>query len=193
MAKCSPSRADTILLWKDLSPANTLKECFSQLFSFSKKPNCFIKIFLDNWVSRIFSLPLLTQASEQLNDLLHLFKWTWDPMVNDMWEYNWGSNTFRPKKSYTWLLELNPVSPLFKWMCTATSMGKHKFFFWLLLRDRLNTRNLLRRKNRQLKHYNCVLCNCSYEKTIMHLFFGALLAILAGIQCWFTGMELFSP
>jgi hypothetical protein len=25
-------------------------------------------------------------------------------------------------------------------------MGKHYFFFWLLLRDRLNTRELLKRK-----------------------------------------------
>jgi hypothetical protein len=38
----------------------------------------------------------------------------------------------------------------------ASNLGKHKFFFWLLLRDRLNTKNLLRRKTNILEDYNCV-------------------------------------
>jgi hypothetical protein len=33
-----------------------------------------------------------------------------------------------------------------------------KVFFWLLLKDRLNTCNLLLRKNKILPSYNCVLC-----------------------------------
>uniref|UniRef100_A0A0A8ZD98 Reverse transcriptase zinc-binding domain-containing protein n=1 Tax=Arundo donax TaxID=35708 RepID=A0A0A8ZD98_ARUDO len=35
-------------------------------------------------------------------------------------------------------------------MWKSCAQGKHKFFFWLLLKDRLNTRNLLKRKNRVL-------------------------------------------
>lgn len=37
--------------------------------------------------------------------------------------------------------------------------------------ERLNTRNLLRRKNMVLDDYNCVLCNLACEETSFHLFF----------------------
>jgi len=42
---------------------------------------------------------------------------------------------------------------------------------WLLLKDRLNTGNLLRRKNKALEDYNCAICNRGTEETIFHLFF----------------------
>ena len=40
--------------------------------------------------------------------------------------------------------------------------------------DRLNTRNILKRKKRKLEgdNYNCVLCNRNMEETAFHLFFG---------------------
>ena len=63
------------------------------------------------------------------------------------------------------------ASPLFKWLWTSSNLGKHKIFFWLLLRDRLNTRNILRRENKILDDYNCVLCNSRCEETLFHLFF----------------------
>lgn len=46
-----------------------------------------------------------------------------------------------------------------------------RFFCWLLLKDRLSTRNILTRKNMALGSYNCVLCMGSIEKTWEHLFF----------------------
>lgn len=50
--------------------------------------------------------------------------------------------------------------------------NKHKFFFWLLLRDRLNTRNLSRRKNMFLECYSCVPCVEEMEESQQqHMFF----------------------
>jgi hypothetical protein len=43
-------------------------------------------------------------------------------------------------------LLINDAPPIFKWMWKSCVKGKHKFFFWLLLMDRLNTRELLKRK-----------------------------------------------
>jgi hypothetical protein len=60
--------------------------------------------------------------------------------------------------------------PLFSWLWSFENFGKHKFF-WLLLKDRLNTRNLLRRKNKVLEDYNCAISNSGTEETCMHLFF----------------------
>jgi hypothetical protein len=48
--------------------------------------------------------------------------------------------------------------------------NKHKFFFWLLLKDRLNTKNILRRKIMWLPNYNYVLCVENLEETLAHLF-----------------------
>jgi hypothetical protein len=72
------------------------------------------------------------------------------------------------------------LPPLFSWMWSAGSLGKHKFFSWLLLKDRLNTRNLLRRKNMYLDDYNCAICNSNVEETCMHLFFECPFSL----SCW---------
>jgi hypothetical protein len=44
-------------------------------------------------------------------------------------------------------------------------------FFWLLLRDRLNTKNLLHRKHMVLDSYVCALCVEGLEEDFKHLFF----------------------
>jgi hypothetical protein len=43
-------------------------------------------------------------------------------------------------------------------------------FFWLLLKDRLSTRYILRRRNQVIPWYECVLCNLHVEETLKHLF-----------------------
>lgn len=55
-----------------------------------------------------------------------------------------------------------------------------KFFFGLILKDRLSTRELLRRKNMVLQDYNCVLCSNAVQETLFHLLLGCPFAI----QCW---------
>lgn len=56
-------------------------------------------------------------------------------------------------------------------MWKSCCKSRKKFFFWLVLRDRINTRNLLRRKNIHLDDYNCVWCDRGCEEALMHLFF----------------------
>jgi hypothetical protein len=53
-------------------------------------------------------------------------------------------------------------------------------FFWLLLNDRLNTRNLLRCKRFNVPNVECVLCSHGVEETMKHLFFDSEFAQL----CW---------
>ena len=82
-----------------------------------------------------------------------------------------GPSRFSSCKAYNILIGHTKASPLFTWLWASSNLGKHKFFFWLLIRDRLNTRNLLRRKNMHLDDYNCVMCNSGTEETCFHLFF----------------------
>jgi hypothetical protein len=69
-----------------------------------------------------------------------------DENVNDTWSYTWGSIKYNSSKEYKILQGHSEASPLFSWLWASSNLGKHKFFFWLLIRDRLSTRNMLRRK-----------------------------------------------
>ena len=56
----------------------------------------------------------------------------------------------------------------------------HLSFFWLLLHDRLNTRDLLARKNFPLPSYECATLQCNQQETLIHLFWNCPFAS----QCW---------
>jgi hypothetical protein len=47
---------------------------------------------------------------------------------------------------------------------------KHKVFFWLLLQDKLNTRDRLRRRNMHLESYTCENYILQRHETSYHLF-----------------------
>ena len=72
------------------------------------------------------------------------------------------------------------VPPHFNWLWKCSYQPKHKVFFWLLLNDRLNTRNLLRTKTFPLQSYNCVTSSCQAEETLHHLFWDCPFAA----DCW---------
>lgn len=83
--------------------------------------------------------------------------------------YIWGNSTFTSKNAYTHLLGHSSADPIFKWIWKSSCEPKHKVFFWLLVQDRLSTRNLFRR-NMNLPSHVCVLCNLDTEETVEHLF-----------------------
>lgn len=160
------------MFWEGNWAGQPFKERYPQLFSFNRKPKCSVKFFLKHDVDFLFKLPLSTQAAIQLEELLETIdNFHWDDNINDRWTYSWGNSKYSSKKAYKLFSGTVPASPLFPWLWSSSNLGKHKFFFWLLLRDRLSTRNLLRRKNVQLDDYSCVLCNTGHEETSFHLFF----------------------
>ncbi|WVZ51719.1 hypothetical protein U9M48_002834, partial [Paspalum notatum var. saurae] len=116
----------------------------------------------------VFHLPMSEEAFEQLqafyDDLQEL------TLDHDRWSYIWNSNNFTSSKAYKHMTGHRPTHPAFKWLWKSCCLKKHKVFFWLLLKDRLNTRNLLRRKSMVLPSYNCVFCGDSVEETFHHLF-----------------------
>jgi hypothetical protein len=119
-----------------------------------------------------FNTPLSLIAPGQLQVLTQLLQdFSVDQGSHDVWVYIWNSSVFSAKKAYISLKGVLPVSPVFKWMWNSCVPGKVSSFFWLLLHDRLNTRNLLRRKRRILDDYSCVLCQTATEETLQHLFF----------------------
>jgi hypothetical protein len=53
-------------------------------------------------------------------------------------------------------------------------------FYWLLLKNRLNTRGMLRRRNMQLEPYDCELCLLQRVEVQRHLFYKCSFAK----NCW---------
>ena len=100
--------------------------------------------------------------------------------THDNWSYIWGSDKFEVKKAYSAMIGYSPSPPHFSWVWASSCQNKHKFFFWLLLLDRLNTRNLLKRKQFILPDYNCVTSNCYLEESVNHLFWECPFAN----KCW---------
>jgi hypothetical protein len=89
----------------------------------------------------------------------------------DIWSYIWGSNIFTVKQAYNSMIGYQEVHPHFAWIWKSSCQPKHEFFFWLLIHDRLNTRNLLKRKNMVLPSYDCVFNQCAQqEEDVTHLF-----------------------
>lgn len=99
---------------------------------------------------------------------------------NDRWFYSWGSDKFASSKVYRILVGHEEVHLLYKWLWKSQCQPKHSVFFWLMIKDRLSTRNLLRRRNMHLDSYNCVLCNLTVEESAHHLFVDCPFARM----CW---------
>lgn len=89
---------------------------------------------------------------------------------NDIWSYKWGSSLFSTRKAYKHLLGSIAMSPVYNWLWKSSCQSKRKFFFWLFLKDRLSTREILRRRNMELPSYSCVLCFLNTEESLHHLF-----------------------
>ena len=70
----------------------------------------------------------------------------------------------------------------FGWLWKAKSPIKFKMFGWLLLVDRLNTRNMLKRRHFVVVggNYACMFCQNPPEETVEHLFFNCPFSQ----RCW---------
>jgi hypothetical protein len=99
---------------------------------------------------------------------------------HDKWKYIWNSKDFSVKKTYKHLSGNQRVHPAYNWLWASACQCKHKVFFWLLMKDRISTRELLKRKNMVLQDFTCVLCNNNTEESLLHLFLECPFAA----QCW---------
>jgi hypothetical protein len=162
------------MFWRDIWNFGSLQQLYPHLFSFVKESNCSVQHFLSLWpdYDQNFQLPLSIEASHQLAELSDsLVEWDRESNANDQWVYTRGSRIFTSKQAYDSLKGHSQAPVPFHWLWKSRCQGKHRVFFWLLLNDRLNTKNLLRRKRFNVLSVACVLCNLDSEETLKHLFF----------------------
>lgn len=181
---------DTTLLWSNVWNGNFLEHSLPRLYSFAKNKKVSVAQYINNQDVQVnFHLPFSKQALEELHSLnLIMQEATQQQQEKDVWTYIWGSKQYTSSKFYSLSFQaINPPKP-FLWIWKMKLSKKIKIFIWLMFRDRLNSRNLLRRKNYKLDgdDFSCVLCNPSTEEYTYHLFFQCHFSV----QCWaFLGIH----
>ena len=169
------------MLWDDLWADAILQQKFPELYSFAKnKKISYFEASNSPQLYDMFHLPLSQQAHHQCSVLQDLFNHSQMIDQNDNWSFIWNSNSFSVKKAYQHLSGHQHLHPIYKWLWNSSCQNKHKVFFWLVLKDRLSTRELLGRKNMQLPDYTCVLCTNGLVESLSHM----LLQCPFAIQCW---------
>jgi hypothetical protein len=139
---------------------------------FAKNKTIAIAQFLtSNTLEQQFHLPLSIQAFQEHQDLQELIQQIQIPeQGRDNWSYIWSNSNYTASKFYH--LSYKHVQPpkAFIWIWGSKRAHKIRVFTWLLLMDRLNVRNILRRKKHKLQdnNYSCVLCTLNCEETTFH-------------------------
>jgi len=101
LTECTPNQGNSDLFWSGNWCPTPLKDRYPQLFSFSRKPKCSIRFFIDHEMEVNFRLPLSTQAAGQLSDLLNSeLDRDWDENVIDIWKLPGNNTYFNSKKVY---------------------------------------------------------------------------------------------
>jgi hypothetical protein len=149
-----------------------LSQLYPQLFSFTINENITLFSVLElNELEDLFHLPLSEEAYTQFCDL-NIYMQAFQQFGEaGQWKYIWGNGHYISSKAYKSMIGSRPIHLAFKWIWFSACQQKHKIFFWLLLKNRLNTRSLLKRKNMQLDSYDCELCLLQKEEKLRHLFF----------------------
>lgn len=169
----SIGKGDTALFRKDNWTGKILQEELNSLFCFAKSEDISFKGFRElNILDQTLHLPLSVQALQQWQLPANLIQEMVISQDLDQWTYQWNSQQYQSKKVYNLFFShiqpAGPITSIWKSKCTL----KLKVFIWLLLMDRLNTKELLQRK-----HFNtqggimCVTCNSMLTEDSLHLFF----------------------
>jgi hypothetical protein len=161
----------TILFWEDLWNKGIPAQQYLELFSFACNTILSIKEAKQKeHLLEIFQLPLSVQAYEQYLELNEAWGQITVTNAKDTWKIIWGSEIFSTKKTYKHLMGQSQVHQIYRSLWKNKCQPKHKVFYWLWLKNRLNTRNMLRRKNMTLESYTCENCIWQKEETLYHLF-----------------------
>jgi hypothetical protein len=106
------------------------------------------------------------------------------PSSKDSWHLIWGQRRFLSSHFYQYQFrELKPsraILDIWKTKC----IPRIKFFAWLLLNDRLNTRNILRIRRKCWMKDTIVLCVTTVRKKLLLIFFSVALLLLTDGSLW---------
>jgi hypothetical protein len=167
-------RGDTVLFWTDRWCNGTMQSLFPRLFSFALDNNLSVGEFCaEEDKAGLFQLPLSQQAFGELQELQPLLgQLHFDFQQPDKWSTVWPEGNFTSRMYYKHCFAHLPDTIMFKWIWKSRAILKIKVFAWLLISDRLNTKDMLRRRHWTVSGDQfCVLCPSHIVEDWLHLFF----------------------
>jgi hypothetical protein len=167
---------DTFLFWTDNwlfdDGVMVLKDKFPRLFSFVLREEIMAaEVYAMEDITDLFYTPLSQSAFTELQQLRLIMQA--NPITGgaDEWTYCWGG-AYASAKFYYHIHKHLTVPKVYEWIWKSSCMMKTKVFAWLLLVDRLNTKDLLKRRHWQVTDvYHCELCPLHAYEDRIHLFF----------------------
>jgi hypothetical protein len=160
----------TTLLWHDNWDGLCKYVRFLELWSFASLKDITILQARLASSNEMFHTPMSAEEFEQLLALQDILTNLQLHDHNDKWLCIASSSLFSSQKAYSQMIDNQPTHPLFSWLWKSKCQPKHKVFFWLLLKNRLNIRSFLRRRSIPLDSFTCDNCILQMEDTIIHLF-----------------------
>lgn len=173
IAKCELGNGSSVCFWDDLWTDSVLAQTYPRLASFARNDGVSVlEVMQAEDMDELFLLPLSQQAFEELKNLqAHLQTLPYNMNNEDRWIPKWG-NTYTSRRFYSKVFSNIEAHPIFKVVWKSQCTPRVKFFVWLILVDRLNTKSMLQRTNLNIQDdINCVMCSNGQEETIDHLFF----------------------
>lgn len=173
ITKVTVGDGSTVLFWKDLWQDQLLETSHPRAFSFVKNEDTSIAPFLAMaTLHEGFHMPLSTQSREEIQELqLLTASMTPVPERKDIWTCSWGAK-YSARKFYAFYLKDVEADEVFRWIWKSRCTMKIKMFAWLLAADRINTRNMIKRRHWNVSGgFNYALCDAAIEETVEHLFF----------------------
>lgn len=162
MVQIQIKNGETCLFWQDNWGQHCLKNRYPELLSFVKNKSISVAAaWAQQDMTQMFHLPVSEIAYNQFQTVNQELAQIQLTNEQDIWKYQWG-NVFYSSNAYKIIAGHSQHHP--RWIWNSFCQPKHRVFFWLLLRDRLSSRNILRRKNMLLQSYNCVLWPTNIEE-----------------------------
>jgi hypothetical protein len=149
-----------------------METLYPHLHSYAKNENITLNQAInEESLYNLFHLPLSVIAHQELHDLQDDLNDLSTTNQNDTWNLRTSNKNFSTKKIYRASIgdhdKLAALTDIWK----TCNLPRQKFFAWLLLHRRLNTKDLMLRKNFGVQYKECILCDIDDEETIMQLFF----------------------
>lgn len=158
IASARVSDGSTVLFWKDTWNNHLLSRDLPQLASFAKDERITLKEVLQGHLLNTVHLPLSAEAHGQFAQLQEILQQIDNPQPQDIWVYSWGNPIFSASKTYKTLIGERGAQPIHSWLWRSKCQNKHKVFFWLLIKDRVNTKDVLSRRSMVLESTTCEMC-----------------------------------
>jgi len=146
IARCEIGDGATACFWDDVWDMSTLSQDYPSLASFALRAEASVKeIMQTENLDEIFFLPLSQQAHEEFQHLQNrLQNLPYNVTAMDHWAPVWG-NRYTSRRFYHHIFSNIETHPIFKFVWKSRCTPRIKFFAWLVLVDRLNTKSMLRR------------------------------------------------